>query len=109
MANSLYIDPVTGGYLANGNKLVYVNSVVNKVNYLLKQNQTSDIKLSPNNISKLVSVILSPLQQSLDIQNFSVVNFSVDVLGNWTINIEVTINNNDSNTESVLKFKWTPK
>ena len=102
--NSLYIDPVTGGYLVKDSKLVYVDSVVNKVNYLIKENQALGIKPSPTNINTLVANMLNPLIQSSDIVNFSVLNYSVSVLGKWTINISVIIN-----SKKAIQFSWEPK
>lgn len=109
MTQDIYVEPLSGGYILQNNKIVYVDTVVNKINMLLSMrigsylyaptngNPLLDIDgpLSLTDISDGITTCLQPLIQSQQITNVVIQSVSPNrILTNkYIINIAVTLPN----------------
>ncbi len=109
MAQDIYVDPQTGGYILMSNKLTYVDTVINKINILLDMrigsylyaptdgNPLLDMEgpLSLTDVSQAITTCLHPLIQSQEITNVLILNLQGNkILSNkYIINMAVTLPN----------------
>ena len=107
MADSLYLEPLTGGYVTVDNQLINVNSTISKVNILLKQpigSNIYDLKngnpllnatglLSASQITNGLLFCLQPLITTAEIKTFTIVSFSYTVLKKLKVNLSIILPN----------------
>lgn len=112
MATSLYVDPVTGGYLSNNNRLIQYSSAINKANCLLLQPIGSNIynmkqgnplinKTRRSSLSEITADINSCLQPLLSSGDIVALNIAKIEYGyKPKIFIDVTLS--DGSIESII-------
>lgn len=110
MALDIYINPQLGGYERINNKFTYVNTIINKVNFLLSTPLGSYIYapevgnnllnktgiLSSSEIQEDITNCLQPLLNTNQLVNFTIQNYKLDTLTQrYQINLAITLPNAD--------------
>ena len=120
MNNSLYVDPVTGGYSVINNTMAHVHPSIVKVSNLLCQARGKYIyniqsgnplinnpdDFTQNEIINAINICLTPLVNSGDLINFTVINITASTVirKRYTISIELLLPNGQTH---ILNWKTT--
>lgn len=105
--NSLYIDPLTGGYIIVDNDIVKANSTISKINVLLKQRIDKNIYaldegnpilsatgiLSNTEIINGINYCLKSLISDGEITSLNIDKFKYSNTGKLTIDMTVILHN----------------